>query len=448
MKTRAWQGCFPLTVLFLSLIVPGGRAAEEPIRLQERFPVGYQYHVHTKVDLTGSLTPPAEKGQPAPKPLAIKGEGVIEYDERVLAVGIDGQVQKTMRLCRRTEIKRTLGGQPQEAILRPAVRRLVLLRNGNTEVPFSPDGPLTWGELDLIRTDVFTPALAGLLPERPVRPGDRWDATVAAVKELTDLEKIEEGKLVCQLDQVTALEKRRYARVTFSGSVKGVNEDGPNRQTLEGFFYFDLESNHLSYLTLKGVHSLLQNDKEVGRNEGRLVLTRQAHSRCPELTDEALKGVVVEPNPDNTRLLYDNPDLGVRFLYPRRWPVAWVKGNQVALEGTDGNGMMLTIDPASRVPTGSRFLAESRQEMEKMKAKVLRTDAPHRLDGQPPLEHFALEVELAGQKFVMDYFVILQANGGATLAARLPSNDLTALRREAERVARSVVITRKLEEKK
>jgi hypothetical protein len=86
--------------------------------------------------------------------------------------------------------------------------------------------------------------------------------------------------------------------------------------------------------------------------------------------------------------------------------------------------------------------------MEKMRAKVLRTDPPHKLDGQPPLEHFALEVELANQKFVMDYYMILQANGGVTLAARLPSNDLVALRREAERVARSVVITRKVEEKK
>lgn len=422
--------------------------AEEPIRLQERFPVGYLFHVSTRVELTGSLLLPAEKGKPAPRPLALKGEGAIEYDERILTVNAAGQVQKTIRICRRTEIRRTVGDQPQEATLRPAVRRLVLLRNGTTEVPFSPDGPLTWGEIDLIRTDVFTPALAGFLPEKPVRPGDRWNVTAAAVQELTDLEKIQEGKIECRFEQLTTLEKRRYARVSFAGSVKGVNEDGTNRQTLEGYFYFDLESNHLSYLTLKGVHTLLKDDKEVGRNEGRLVLTRQAHSRCRELADEALKGVVVEPNADNTLLLYDNPDLGVRFLYPRRWPVAWVKGNQVALEGTDGNGLLLTIDPSARVPPVSRFLTESREEMEKMRAKVLRTEPPHKLAGTPPLEHFALEVELANQKFVMDYYILVQANGGATLAARLPTNDLAALRREVLRVARSLVITRKAEERK
>src|SRR3954463_4503256 len=132
---------------------PRRLAAEEPIRLQERFTAGYQYHVNTRVDLTGTPAPPAEKGKPAPKPVTVDGNGAIEYDERVLDLAKSGEVIKTARLCRRTEIRRTLGGQPQSSTLRPEVRRLILLRHNNTEVPFSPDGPLTWGEIDLIRTD-------------------------------------------------------------------------------------------------------------------------------------------------------------------------------------------------------------------------------------------------------------------------------------------------------
>ena len=31
-----------------------------------------------------------------------------------------------------------------------------------------------------------------------------------------------------------------------------------------------------------------------------------------------LRGVALEPSADNTLLLYDNPDMGVRFLHPRR----------------------------------------------------------------------------------------------------------------------------------
>ncbi|HEY7330968.1 MAG TPA: hypothetical protein VH592_25245 [Gemmataceae bacterium] len=428
--------------LFCFVSVPS-LAAEGPIQLRERFSAGYEYHVSTRVDLTGTLTLPPEKGQPAPKPLSVRGNSAIEYDERILELGQDGQVRKTVRLCRRTDFRRTVGDRPQENSLRPEVRRLVLLRYQNKEVPFSPDGPLMWGEIDLIRTDVFTPALAGMLAAHPVNVGDRWSATQAAIQELTDLERIDEGSLVCRLEQIANIEKRRHARVSFRGTLRGTNEDGPNRQELEGYFFFDLESNHLSYLYLQGKHFLLDKDgKDVGRIEGRFVLTCQVNTRAPDLSEAALKGVVTEPNADNTLLLYDNAELGVRFLYPRRWHIASVRGPQVALDSADGSGLLLTLEPLTRAPTGARFLAESRDWLNKQQARLSRIEQPRTVRASPVLEQFALEGEMGKQKFVMDYYVTRQNNGGATLAARLLPDDLAALRKEVERIALSVAITR------
>ncbi len=318
----------------------------------------------------------------------------------------------------------------------------MLLRRAHTEVPFSPDGPLTWGEIDQVRTDVFTPALVGLLPDRPVHSGDRWTAGNAALEELTDLERIEEGKVECRLEEITALQGRRYARVRFAGSVRGNNEDGPNRQELDGYLFFDLESNHVSYLSLHGVTSPLDAaGKPLGRVTGQFVLTRQAHRRAPDLGDEALKTWTLEPNADNTQLLYDNPELGVRFLYPRRWHVAGVRGTQVAVDEAQGSGLLLTLEPPARVPTAAQFLAESRGYLEQQKAKVLAARAPRRLTGAPhELEQFSLEIEAMGQRAVMDYYAIRQPGGGATLAARLLPADLTELRKEVERIARSIQI--------
>jgi hypothetical protein len=418
--------------------------AEEPVRLREVFTPGYQYHVSTRVDLSGTLTLPAEKGKPAPKPLAVRGDSAIEYDERVLSLGKGSEVVKTARMCRRMDFQRTVGDRPQQTSLRPAVRRLILLRHNNAEVPFSPEGPLTWGEIDLVRTDVFTPALTGLLADRAVRVGDGWTASTAAVQELTDLERIESGKLECKLESFTTINGRRHARVGLSGAVTGTNEDGRNRQQLDGYFYFDLESHHLSYLSLKGVHALLDKDnREVGRVEGRFVLTRQVNTRCPELSDEKLKGVALEPNADNTLLLYENDDLGVRFLHPRRWRMAGVRGTQVALDSADGSGVLLTVEPPNRVPTGAQFLKESRDWLLGQKAKVLRIEAVRQVLSKPLLEQFALECDVGGQKVLMDYYVTRQAQGGVTLAARLLPEDLAALRKEVERIARSVTVTKK-----
>lgn len=432
-----------LWLCLLTLVTAGPlAAAQEPLTLRERFPADYQYHVSTRVELSGTLTVPAEKDKPAPKPLTLAGQSAIEYDERVLTSS-DNRVQKTLRIYRRMDFDRKVGDRAQDSTLRPEVRRLVLIRSKNVEVPYSPDGPLLWGEIDLVRVDVFTPALAGFLPEQAVRPGDRWAASAEAVAELTDMEKIDDGRLECRLDEVTTLAGRRHARITLSGTVRGVNEDGPSKQSVDGYFFFDLESHHVSYLTFKGVHQLLDKDgKESGRIEGRFVLTRQANVRSPDLADSAIRGLGLEPNADNTRLLYDNAELGVRFLYPRRWRVSSERGRQITLDDGGGSGVLVTLDAAARVPAAGQYLKETREFFEKQKGKVLRVDEPRRLQNAPQeLDAFAVEVDMNSQRAQMDYYILKQEKGSATVAARLLPRDITELRPEIDRLARSLTIT-------
>jgi hypothetical protein len=439
---------FLMNLLGIGLLCGSATAtAGEAIVLRENFGAGYQYHVSTRTDLAGSLNLPAEKNQTASKSLPVTGSSSIEYDERILAVDSDGKTQSTARIYRRIDFQRRVGERPQVNTIRPEVRRMVLQRQGSIKVPFSPDGPLTWGEIDLIRTDVFTPALTGLLPTKTIALNDHWSAAAIAIQELTDLERIEEGTVDCRLEQITILEKRRHARVAFAGTVRGVNEDGPNRQQLDGYFYFDLESNHLSYLFLKGVSFLLDRDgKPAGRVEGRFVLTRQAPQRSRELDDAGLKGVVLAPTAENTLLLYDNAETGLRFLYPRRWRVARVQGRQLALDEANGSGLLITLEPLASTPTGPQFLAEVRGWLQKQKARELRIDQPKRLAGAAHhLEQFSLEVVIEGQRLGLVYFVSRQKDGGATLAARLLPQDLAGLTSDIDRIARTLVISRTIQ---
>src|SRR5262245_1102994 len=113
---------------------PAVGRAEEAVRLQEAFPPGYQYHVSCRSELSGSLTLPPEKDKAA-RALPVTGNSAIEYDERVLARGSDGQVQKTARIYRRLTFQRKVGDRAQEGTIRPEVRRLVVLRHKNAEVP-------------------------------------------------------------------------------------------------------------------------------------------------------------------------------------------------------------------------------------------------------------------------------------------------------------------------
>jgi hypothetical protein len=228
--------------------------------------------------------------------------------------------------------------------------------------------------------------------------------------------------------------------VDFTGTVRGVGEDGPSRQAIDGTLWFDLESNHLSYLSMRGRQELLDRDgKAAGQVEGTFVLTRQP-AKTAVLGDEVVRTLVLEPNRDNSRLLFEDPELGVRFLYSRNWHVAGVRGKQVAVDEKRGSGLLLTVEPLEKVPSARQFLEESRNWLTQQKARVLRVEGPAAVAAG--LEQFTLEVEANGQHFFMDYYVIRQTAGGATLAARLLPADRQDLQVEVRRIAASVGITR------
>jgi hypothetical protein len=111
----------------------------------------------------------------------------------------------------------------------------------------------------------------------------------------------------------------------------------------------------------------------------------------------------------------------------------------VTLDSADGHGLLLTVDPLSKVPTGAQFLAESRGWLEKQKGRILRVDQPRAVQAAPrSLERFALEAELGGQRFLMDYYVARQDANGATIAARLLPANQAAVEKEVEAIARSI----------
>jgi hypothetical protein len=370
----------------------------------------------------------------------VKGTSAIEYDEKVLALTAARAVEKTARIYRRADFQRSIGDQPQTTTLRPEIRRLVVMRKELLKVPFSPDGPLTWNEIDLVRTDIFTPALVGLFPTQPVKVGDRWNAAKTAVQDLTDMERIDEGNVECRLEQIARIANRRQARVSFKGAVRGINEDGPNRQQLEGYCYFDLESRHLSYLYLNGTNSLLDKDgKSTGTVEGRFILTRQANTDARDLTPDSWKTTETQPNEDNTLLLYQGPELGLRFLYPRRWRVAGLRGQQVAVDEAQGSGLLITVEAPQTLPTGAQLRTEVKNWLSQQKARTL-AENPVRILPWPLVkgENFSLDVELAGQRLVLAYWVIRTGKAGVTLTSRLKFADVGALLPDVERIARSI----------
>ena len=437
-----------LFCFFVTIALPGLLPAQEAVMLRERFDPGHEYHVTTRVDLRGELTIPVDKDKPA-ELVKMTGRGSIDYGERVLTLEGNAAAKKTIRQYKSIDFRRQTGDRLQEISLRPEVKRIVVMKRPGAKVSFSPDGPLLWGEIDMLRTDVFVPWLSGLLPDRATKPGETWRVSDEAVAELTDMDKIERGGLTGKFEAVEAHGGRQLAHITLAGDLEGVNEDGPNRQRLSCRLYYDIRGEYISYLSINGEHFLLdKNGKVNGQFSGEFVMIRQLNPRSAALTNEALARVKLDPTIENTQLLFDDADAGVRFTYPRRWRLGRVQKGQITLDENGGSGLLISLEPGTRVPHAANYLKEAQGYLQQQKSTIHRTTQPVRLSNAPnELDQFAIESEVANQRVIMDYLVARQPNGGATFAGRLIYNDREALVRDVEGIARSLVLSKKLEAK-
>ena len=408
----------------------------DAVTMAERFTPGSRSRVDLRVELSGELSTPGKEA----KKIEINGTSVLRYDERVLPAEEAGG-GAVLRIYRDVNFTRTLAGETQKQEIRPVVRRMVVLRSAEgKKAPFSPDGPLTFGEIDAVRVDLFSPVLVpGLLPMKAVRTGDQWTVSTPAALDLTGLEKIESGKLTAEfLGTVTVSGARQY-RISITGTVNGMSEDGPTRQAIDATAYFDPAENRLAYLSLKGTQELLDGSgKTVGRLTGRFTMSRNATT---ELNDDAVAKIVAKPTLENTLLLYDNPELGVRFVHPRNWRVGAVQGQQITVENPKaGGGILITVETEAKTPTADAYLKEAREFIAAQKGKVLAADKPRRMDS---FDRFRIDAELNGEKIRMEYAVRVERGvGGVTFAARMPADRAGDLAADVERILKDLKRTK------
>lgn len=416
--------------------------ADDSYTLAEKFDPGTTTRVEQKTELSGRLSIPRDGKI---ETVTLVGSGSVAYDERVLSAD-EADTQKVVRQYRTFEVRRNVGGRDQSADLRPAVRRLVVLRSSKGKSPFSPDGPLLWSEIDAVRTDTFVPVLVpALLPAKAVSVGDTWPVAADAVGELTDLEKVSAGGFTMKLVGVVTINGRRQARLSLTGSIRGIDDNGPCKHSLDGTAYFDLAENRLAYLSLKGTHELLDGSgKTTGTIEGRFTITRTALDSVKELSDAALKGVELKPTPENSALLYDNPELGIRFHHSRRWRVGAVQGRQVTLDGPNGAGILLTVETAKSLPGAAEFQRESTTFLQKSARNVVVAQKATRIAENPALDRFAMTATANDEKIRMEYAVVTNSEGaGATFAARLPDSDATELGKDVDRILKTLAVGKK-----
>jgi len=324
-------------------------AATDLVDLRPTTQVGSYRQTKVVVDVEGKLKLNADGKEVQHLPLKVHAE--LQYAERVLAQSKQWSdvrlarsyetAQATIRL-RESELKNQLRAE----------RKLIVVEStmAQPSAVFSPLGPLTREELELVETTASGLALEALLPPRALKIGGQWPLADGAVARLLGLEAVSQHDVACTLDSV----KDNLAIVSLAGKVAGAVGGVSSDIELKGKLNFDLKQRAVTWLTVA-----CKENRAVGHAQpGFEVVTTLRLVSAPvkavaELSDKALANLPLKASQPQLLIDLASEAGGFQLTHDRRWSVLFERGDATVLRLVDRGDLIAQCNISPVAPLGS-----------------------------------------------------------------------------------------------
>lgn len=277
---------------------------------------GWHQQVKVIVEVEGNLKLNPDGSDVKHLPLKVTAD--LQYVERTLAAGSALASSRTVRnysqatasiKLRETEITNTLRDD----------RRLIASDSGEKQsTAFSPLGPLTRDELDLIDVPASGLAVAALLPQRALPVNQSWQIPDWAAARLLGLEAVNQHDLTGKLTDV----KDNIAMIELAGKVVGAVGGVSSEIELKGKLNFDLKQRAVTWLVLG-----FTENRAVGHAQpGFSVATKVRMVAAPiaptkDLADASLARLPLTATSATTLIDFTAGSAGYQLTHDRRWGV-------------------------------------------------------------------------------------------------------------------------------
>jgi hypothetical protein len=271
------------------------------------------------LDLGGDLkihsTNPKE-GDPVQR-VKTSAQASLNYDERTLEfASADAGPLRSIRCYQKATTTLHWGDDSEQHTLRDQRMTIGVLIEPPHASLYSPAGPLTWQELELVDLLGNSLLLDRLLPEKAVAVGESWKHSPNLVCALLGLDTIAQSDLQSTLVSVA----QGVARLEMSGHVEGAIYGVSTSIDVKSKYRFSLDTGRINWFGI-----LVKEDRSIGPVEhgldttARVQMTIAPGASAPGLADAALKDMAVKPTPELLQLAYESPTGGWRLLHDRRW---------------------------------------------------------------------------------------------------------------------------------
>jgi hypothetical protein len=188
-------------------------------------------------------------------------------------------------------------------------------------------GPITADERELVEDILDTTRIPGLLPKNPVRTGDGWTVDKDVVRGLCNMETLSLGELIAKLETV----KDDKATISFKGEVEGFQQGGHAKLKIQAEATFNTKTAFVEKLVWNEQDTRASSPiAPTGTYQVKIEIVRD-RSQAPNLTDQAVEGVDLNPKDDSLLIAFEAPKGQYRFLHDRSWYVTAIRNNIVVM---------------------------------------------------------------------------------------------------------------------
>lgn len=345
---RLTATCSPLPAfaialgVFTAVHVRADQRAQQTYTFTAARVAGAVDRVETKVEVGGDLTLVEDSKV---KRLKMSVAADLVYHERTL----DAPSERTgvLRAMRHYE-RASAAIKIEDGAFQPALsedRRLIANEiDGASVTLFSPRGPLTREELDLVDLQGNTLILERLLPERPVALGETWKHGDALMTTLLRLDEVSKSDVQSTLSSV----KDGAAVIEMSGKVEGATGGVSTEIEIKARYQFQLKAARVTWIAM-----LIKENRSIGHIGtgldvvARLQTTVTPGAQSPQLTDAALADLPRNATAESPRLVYQPSDPQWQFTYDRKWFITAESADSLTLRLIDRGELVAQCNMAA-----------------------------------------------------------------------------------------------------
>ncbi len=270
--------------------------------------------VRVSVSVKGELRLNPDGSEIRKMPVQVKGD--LYYDEQRFS---GKQSLRATRYYRQAQAEIEIGTFKIKPSLADSHRIMALAGKEDARpLLFSPAGPLTREELELIDVQGNSVLLDHLLPEQAVAVGDKWQISDTALATLLNVDGISSAKVSSRLTEV----KDNVAVISMEGAVSGAVGGVSTEIDLKAKYNFDFKAKQITWFAL-AVHE----KRAIGHAEPGLDVVAQIRMALrPIQQSQHLRNCeeAVSSASDKSKsslLSCVSNDGGYRMVYDRRWKI-------------------------------------------------------------------------------------------------------------------------------